>query len=429
MVTRFDQWRDSAERRRRRAERANIRLDIQGLRMVAVLAVLAYHLTGWPRGGFVGIDIFFVIAGYFVTESLLTTAADTGKPELRNFYLGRLRRIVPAATVVLILTIAASALAFSAARVRDIGIDALFAFFFVANWHFAADGVDPVTTSDTASPLLHYWPLAVEEQVIIAWPLLILALTAAAVRKAWSDERWRAHLGAAVGGVVLASLAWAAYQTMTSPTVAFLSTFTRLWELGVGALLAVAAGSLARLPDPLRPILSWLGLALIGAAFVLIDGTSGFPAPWALLPVASAALVIGAGIGREPDLQGFLRNRASTYLGDLSYSLYLVHWPVIVVLAAVMDRDAHYYASAVTLTLGLAVALHHFVENPMRYASWGALRQAREDRRHGLHHTSPATKLAGVGALILITLSVISYAMSPEAIDAPAPVTPAVPAL
>ena len=234
--------------------------------------------------------------------------------------------------------------------------------------------------------------------------------------------------GAAVGGVVVASLAWAAYQTMTSPIVAFLSTFTRLWELGVGALLAVAAGSLARLPDLLRPILSWLGPALIGAAFVLIDGTSGFPAPWALLPVAGAALVIGAGIGREPDLQGFLRNPVSTYLGDLLYSLYLVHWPVIVLLATVMDRDAYYYASAVTLTLGLAVALHHFVENPMRYADRGALRQAREDRRHGLHHTSPATKLAGVGALILITLSVISYAMSPEAIDAPAPVAPAVPA-
>lgn len=426
MVTRVDQWREASARRRRRAERANHRLDVQGLRAVAVLGVFAHFLTGWPRGGFVGIDIFFVIAGFFVTESLLRTAADTGSPSLRAFYAGRLRRIVPAATVVLVLTLAAAALA-TPERLSATAVDALFAFFFVANWHFAGAGVDAAAAADSASPLLHYWPLAVEEQFFIVWPVLILGITAIAVRKAWSEQRWRARLAVAVGVVVVASLAWAAVQTASAPSWAYFDTFARVWELGVGALLALAVGTLSRIPDPIRPILSWTGLTLIGAAFVLVDGGSGFPVPWALLPVAGAALVIAAGVGREPELQGFLRNRVSTYLGDISFALYLVHWPVIVLLAAVMQHSVFYYASVVTLAFGLALAVHHFVENPARDASLQGLRQARDDRRHGLHHTALSTKIAGVGALILITVSVISYAMSPEAIDSPAPIAPTAP--
>jgi len=355
---------------------------------------------------------------------LLRTAADSGTQSPRAFYVGRLRRIAPAATVVLILTVAASAVVMPE-RLSTIGVDALFAFFFVANWHFA--GVDAASATDSASPLLHYWPLAVEEQFFILWPVLILGITAIAVRKAWTEPRWRARIAVAVGVLVVASLAWAAIETASSPASAYLDTFARVWELGVGALLALAVGTLSRIPDPIRPILSWAGLTLIGTAFVVVNGASGFPVPWALLPVAGAALVIAAGVGREPELQGFLRNRVSTYLGDISFALYLVHWPVIVLLAAVMERSVFYYASVVTLAFGLALAVHHFIENPARDASLQSFRQARADRRHGLHHTELSTKIAGVGALILITFSVISYAMSPEAIDAPAPIAPTAP--
>ena len=384
--------------------------------MVAVLAVVAHHLTDWPRGGFVGVDIFFVIVGFFVTKNLLRTAADTGTPSLRIFYVDRLRRIVPTATVVLVATVAAAVAVLPSPTARTTGIDALFAFFFIANWHFAADGADPVTATDTASPLLHYWPLSVEEQFLVFWPMLILALTALAVRSAWSQARWLAYTASAMGVVVAVSLAWAFYESAASPSWAHLGTVSRVWEFGVGALLATAVSLLARMPDLLRPILSWLGLSLIAAAMVLIDGSAGFPAPWAVAPVAGAALVIAAGVGREPDLQGFLRNRVSTYLGDISYSLYLVHWPVIVLLAAVMASNVYYYASALALTFGLAVALHHFVEDPLRHASRGAVLQAREDMKHGLFHVALSTKIAAVAALVLVTVSVIGYAMSPDAI-------------
>lgn len=396
--------------------------------MVAVCAVLAHHLTGWPRGGFVGIDIFFVIVGFFVTENLLRAAADTGSLSLRSFYADRLRRILPVATVVLVATVAAAVAVLPSPTAYAARVDALFAFFFVANWHFAASGVDPVTATDTASPLLHYWPLAVEEQFFVFWPLLILAFTMLAVRSAWSHTRWLAYTAPAMGVVVAVSLAWAFYESAASPSWAFFGTASRVWEFGAGALLATAVGPLARMPDPLRPILSWLGLSLIGAALVLVDGSAGFPAPWVLLPVAGAALVIAAGVGREPDYQVFLRNRVSTYLGDISYSLYLVHWPVIVLLAAVMASNVYYYASALALTFGLAVALHHFVENPLRYASRGAVLQAREDMKHGLFHVALSTKIAAVAALVLVTVSVIGYAMSPDAISsAPADSTGASP--
>lgn len=383
--------------------------------MVAVLAVLAYALVGWPRGGFVGIDIFFVVAGYLVTESLLRTAAESGTVSVGKFYLDRLQRLVPAATFILILTFAASTVVLPS-DVHSIGVDALSAFFFIANWHFAAGGEQLHSATDSASPLLHYWPLSLEEQFFVVWPLLILGITVFAARRAWGDATWRKLTAAVIGILAALSLAWSIYETTAAPTWAFFSTVSRMWELGVGALLATATGLFARLPSPIRPIMSWAGLTLIGTSFVVIDGSAGFPAPWALLPVAGAALVIAAGIGDEPSLQGFLRNRVSTYIGDISYSLYLVHWPVFVLLAAVMERNVYYYASALTLTFGLALLTYHFVETPLRYASPEALRQARSDMRHGLFHIDVSTKVGGVGGLILITVSIISFAMSPGAI-------------
>ncbi|WP_234714150.1 acyltransferase family protein, partial [Mycolicibacterium chlorophenolicum] len=159
---------------------------------MAVLAVLAAHLTGWPRGGFVGIDVFFVISGFFVTDMLLRSAEPTGTVSLGRFWLDRARRILPTAIAVLIATYVAS-LILLPDRARDIGIDALFSFAFLANWHFAARGAEP------GSPLQHYWPLSIEEQFYLLWPLLILAVTALVVRRAWSRDRWVGLIAATSG--------------------------------------------------------------------------------------------------------------------------------------------------------------------------------------------------------------------------------------
>ena len=415
MVTALERYRESIQRRRRRAERANYRLDIQGLRAVAVLAVIAHHLWGWPAGGFVGVDVFFVIAGFFITAKLLRTAEDAGTVPLRKFYGERLRRIVPAAAVVLALTVAACVFVLPPAGARAAGIDALFSLAFLANWHFAAQGADWSAATDSASPLLHFWPLSIEGQFYAVWPMLLLVISVIAVRKTWSHARWLWLTGAVIAVITAASLGWAFYETAAAPNWAFFSTATRLWELAAGALLATALGPLGRIPVAVKPVLSWLGVALIGASFILIGAHSGFPAPWALLPVAGTLLVLAAGVDGEPLFQGLLGNRVSTYLGDLSYSLYLVHRPVIVLLATIMATSAHYYLAVLALTFGLALALHHLIEAPLRDASRERIRQARHDLRHGLLQTERSTKVAVVAALVLLAVSLIIYALRPDA--------------
>ncbi|BBX71569.1 acyltransferase family protein [Mycolicibacterium psychrotolerans] len=388
------------------------------MRTLAVLAVFATHLIGWPRGGFVGIDVFFVISGFFVTDMLLRAAGPTGAVSPGRFWLDRARRILPTALAVLIATYVASVFLLPD-RVHDIGVDALFSLVFLANWRFAAPGIEP------GSPLLHYWPLSIEEQFYLVWPLLVLAITALVVRRAWSRGRWVGLVAATSGVLTAASLGWATYQTAFSPHGAFFDTAARAWELGVGALLATAVGVFTHTPVWMRPLLSWAGVALITASLVLISPDSGgFPVPWALLPVAGTALVIAAGIGSEPMFQPLLRNQAATYLGDLSYALYLVHWPVIVLLGTVMDTSVYFYAGALALSFGLAIACHHFLENPLRHGSWSAVRQAREDMRHGLFHVERSTKVAAVAALILITLSVITFAARPDRYQQTHPAAP-----
>ncbi|MGB2922038.1 MAG: acyltransferase [Mycobacterium sp.] len=422
MTTVIERYRESSLRRRRRAERANIRLDIQGLRMVAVLAVVAYHLWGWPQGGFVGIDVFFVISGFLVTDSLLRHTEQYGAVAFRDFYWNRVRRIVPVATVVLIATWVASMYVLPPPGARETGIDALFAFFFVANWHFAADGAGYLVAAQSVSPVQHFWVLSIEEQFYLIWPALIFVATLIVIRKAWSRTRWMSLAGAIIGLVAAASLAWALYLSATSPSWAFYGTFARVWELGIGALLATAVAGLATMPDMLRPLLSWAGLAVIVASLFLIgDNAAGFPAPWALLPVAGAAMVVAAGVGTEPRFQPLLRNRASTYLGDISFAPYLVHWPVSIFLATMMETSAYFYVCVLALSFGLAIACYHFVEIPMRYAGREAIRDARDAMRHGLFKPELSTKVAAVAALGLVAVALISYAMRPDAFEPAAP--------
>jgi len=409
----FDRYQMSTRLRYQRAARANRRLDIQGLRMIAILSVLACHLWHWPRGGYVGVDVFFVIAGYLVTAALLHSRESDGGPSLRTYYWNRFRRIVPAATLVLVLTYFASVLAFTAARAHQIGIDALFAAVFAVNWRFAALGAAPsVAAGHTTTPLLHYWAVSVAEQFYLVWPAVIVLLGGLAVRR--SSTHGRRVIGAIVGAVVVGSFAWAAVKTGTHGHWTYFDTVARLWEFGVGALLAVGAGVIARIPLSAKPFLSWGGLGLIAASLFLIgENSREFPVPWALLPVAGAALVIAAGVDGEPGYQDFLRNPASTYLGDLSYSLYLVHWPVIVILGALMKPSWAYYLSAVALMFALSIGVHHFVELPLRNVGGSALAVAGGEVRQRSFSVSRSNQLAGLAAAGLLAVAGVAYGVRP----------------
>ncbi|NKR74034.1 acyltransferase family protein [Rhodococcus hoagii] len=408
----------------------NQRLDIQGLRMVAVMLVVLSHLFHWPQGGFIGVDVFFVISGFLITGSLLHTMDKTGRISFSSFYRRRVRRIVPAATLVLVVTIVAARFVFTDNRFESTVWDAVAAFFFVSNWRFGIAGTDYFNASGPVSALQHYWSLSVEEQFYFVWPAIILTLGAIAAQKAWSKQTRIAFSASVMGIVALASFIYSTLDTASNPTWAYFSTLTRVWELGVGALLAITISWFERIPDTARPFIAWTGLALIAVgAFAINETGGGFPAPWAAAPVLGAALVICAGVAGEQKYLQVLTNRASTYIGDISYSLYLWHWPVIVLLAALMDRTTYYYAAALLLMFGCSIFAYHFFENPIRASKWLETKQESKERRIldfsrwrlRTLKVSESNQSIGIGALTLVTAGLIAIAIVPQAVTTTPP--------
>ncbi|MGO2667723.1 MAG: acyltransferase family protein, partial [Microbacterium gubbeenense] len=293
------------------------RRDIQGLRAVAVLAVIAAHVFQVPAGGFVGVDVFFVISGFLITGLLLRESGRTGTISFRRFYERRAKRILPAAVVVLVATTIASVALLGKKGGIGVGIDALYSAFFLGNWRFAAEGVDYFAQGTPPSPLQHFWSLGVEEQFYLVWPWVMLAIIVFAASRGWSALRARRLTRTLIVLLTAASFGWALYETQANHAFAYFSTFSRAWELGIGAVLAF----LPALPLGLwwRRAIAWVGIAGIAASLVVVTESSPlWPAPLGLLPVISTALVIAA--GTDPWI---LSNRVATYIGDISYSLYL----------------------------------------------------------------------------------------------------------
>jgi len=344
-----------------------LRPEIQGLRMVAVVAVIADHLMRWPRGGFVGVDVFFVISGYLITGLLLREFETRGSISFTGFYARRIKRIMPAGVFVLVATTAASYVLLAGSRFASLRIDALASLLFVANWRFGAANVDYFQHSLPPSPVQHFWSLAIEEQFYFFWPWLMLGLLVFGMRnRLWAREHARLVSGGAISVVSALSLAWAFHDSANNPAFAYFSTFSRTWELGVGALVAVVA---PRLERPLN----WMpraGLAGILASFALVRPGHGFPAPWALLPVLSTAavLVSSASGSRQPWL---LTNRASRFLGDISYSLYLWHFPVVILLLTLIPGGTPlYWVAGSLITLAFSVTSYTYLEQPARRSEW-----------------------------------------------------------
>ncbi|MCH9730104.1 MAG: acyltransferase [Actinomycetia bacterium] len=346
------------------------RRDLQGMRAFAVLVVFANHLFEWPRGGFVGVDVFFVLSGFFITGLLLREHTANGELSFKNFYMRRAKRIIPSALLVLAVTVIGGYLLFPAVRAKDTLVDALYAAVFGANIHFQAIGADYFQQNRQPSPIQHYWSLSIEEQFYFVWPALLVLMFA--LTRRWSRTRWVQQWGlfAAMALVVAASFSWAMYLTASDVNAAYFSTFTRVWELGVGALVAICGPWLFRIPDPIRPVLAYVGLAGVAASLFLIDGTAQFPAPWAALPVASTALVVASFHGGTVRAMPMLTNPVARWFGDTSYTLYLWHWPVIILLLAVLPTGVTFYVAAVVLSIGLTALTYHYYEDPIRKSGW-----------------------------------------------------------
>lgn len=254
-----------------------VRRDIQGLRAIAVIAVIVNHVIAWPSGGFVSVDVFFVISGFLITGLLLRDHERSGRISLGRFYARRVRRIVLTALTVIVVTAAVGYFLFNTARSLSTTWDGIFSVLFVSNWHFTAVGTDYFHATDPASPLQHFWSLSVEEQFYVVWPLLMIVVLALAATLVKTPARRRIVLALVMALLVAASFGYALWQTQSAPTAAYFSTFSRAWELGAGALLAIGALLFARLPTGIRFVLGWGGLIALLASFVLVSDATPFP--------------------------------------------------------------------------------------------------------------------------------------------------------
>jgi peptidoglycan/LPS O-acetylase OafA/YrhL len=355
------------------APESPFRPDIEGLRAVAVLAVVLFHAVV-PRiaGGFVGVDVFFVLSGFLITGLLWREVAESGRVRPARFYAARARRLLPAAITVLVATAVVATAVLPSLQVRRVLGDAVASALYVGNYRLALQGTDYLAENQAPSPFQHYWSLGAEEQFYLLWPaLLVLAAVLGrrlAPRSAAPVAAPIAVLALMTGASFAGSLAW----TSTSPPWAYFSLPSRAWELGVGGLVALGVPLWRRLPRAVAGLSGWAGLALVLGSCVLLTGSTPFPGTAALAPVLGAALVIAAGRAAPPwgagALLGLPPLRA---VGRMSYSWYLWHWPVLVLAPAVLGHPlglpARLAAAAVSGVLAAGTLV--LVENPVRFAA------------------------------------------------------------
>jgi len=364
------------------ARRPGFRPDIEGLRAVAVLLVVLYHCgVGLFTGGYVGVDVFFVISGFLITGHLVREADRTGRLRIGRFYARRAVRLLPAATVVLVATLVASWIWLPPLRLRQIAGDALACVGYVLNVRLIQIGNDYRSAGADPSPLQHFWSLAVEEQFYLAIPLLVL-VTAVALRR-------RAALVAALVVLVATSFAANLYFIEKSSVTAYYGTSSRAWELGAGALLALGAARFGALPAAAARAVRGVGLSAVVGCALLFDDRTTFPGWAATVPVLGTAAVIAAGCAHPARTLG---HPVLQFIGARSYSWYLWHWPVLVIAPYLVERQigSGERLLAALVALLLAGAGFALVEQPLREA--GRLR-AQPRRAAGLG--------AGLSALTL----------------------------
>ncbi|MFC9556540.1 acyltransferase family protein [Rhodococcus sp. NPDC056960] len=394
------------------------RPDIEGLRAVAVLAVVLFHV-GVPgvAGGFAGVDIFFVVSGFLITGLLWRDVASTGRVRLTQFYGARARRLLPAGCVVLVATAIGAAVLLPPLQARQVLGDGIASALYVGNYRFALHGTDYLAADTPPSPFQHYWSLGVEEQFYLLWPALIIAvawLVRRRTRRTESDAPPSATpylllLAAVAAASFAVSLDW----TRNLPPWAFFSLPSRAWELAAGGLVALSIRHWRRLPAVVAAAAGWAGLALIVVACTRLGETTPYPGTAALLPVAGTVLVIGAGcaaprlgVGRSLSLPPM---RA---VGRMSYSWYLWHWPVLLLAPIVLGRSLVVTdrLAILLVSAGLALLTLHLIENPVRFAT-----PLRHSTARSLAVGGTVTALAVCAALVLLVLRPVPVGHGAEA--------------
>ncbi len=376
-----------------------LRPEIQALRAIAVATVVVFHY--WPdliSGGYIGVDVFFAISGFLITGHLVREVDRSGHVSLAGFWARRARRILPAALLVLLFCAVATFLIVPLNLWDQFFREIQASTLYVENWYLANQAVDYLGADNRPSPVQHYWSLSVEEQFYIVWPVLILiAMTIARKGSALVRRRSILVMLALLTGL---SLAYSIWDTANDPAAAFFVTPTRVWEFGAGGLLAMLATSTAR--PQLRAAVSWLGVGMILLAAFVFTPKTAFPGTAAILPIVGTLAVIWAG---SPELRWspwhWMKLRGTQWLGDVSYSVYLWHWPLLILAPFLLLRelDTPIKLGLIALTLILAALSKRFVEDPLRS---GPLLAAHRPRR------SFAFVLAGTGTVLLATFGALA---------------------
>lgn len=327
--------------------------QIQGLRALAALLVTIFHAKLLP-GGFIGVDIFYVISGYLITGLILREIEKTGRLDLQEFYQRRIKRLLPTSVFVLFVTATVGYFVLPPITRDALGRDLFAAATYISNYLFAWWQNDYQNLDATPSPFIHYWSLAVEEQFYVIWPIFILFLS-------------RYGKKAIFRGILISSLlslALSIYQTQTSPIWAFYSLPTRAWELGFGALLLFVPPSLWK-----NRFIPWIGAIGLAVSVAIFNETTAFPGANALLPVISTAVLLGSISIWPRFFNDISNNKIAQWLGAISYPLYLWHWPVLVLPSSSLGRPLRFYERGVCiiLTIVLAHFTSKYIEQPIRH--------------------------------------------------------------
>ena len=371
------------------------RPDIDGLRAVAILGVVAYHV-GLPgvTGGFAGVDVFFVLSGYLITQLLARELADTGTVSISKFYARRMRRLLPALALVLLASVALSWVLLPPGGEREeLAQSALASLSFVANHFFKADLGGYFAGAAERKPLLHLWSLSVEEQFYVVWPLVLVAiarLTAARTRLAWM--RW------SIGTLTIGSFILSAWLMPRDPIAGFYLAAPRAWELGVGAFLALMPARLRSGHPRLGRVAAAIGALLVAGSFTLLEYSTRFPGPAAVPAVLGTALLIW-GNAQDPAtlLCRILVSRVMISIGVTSYGWYLWHWPLLAYLreATLMQAGVASSAVAALIAYVLAALSLKYVETPIRRGNALARAPTAGVLRYGLATLASMALVAG----------------------------------
>ena len=367
----------------RKAQASSYRPDIDGLRALAVVPVLLYHANLGCPGGFVGVDIFFVISGYLIT-SLLLREIDAGHLSMITFWERRIRRILPALMVVILATLVAGWFLYLPRDFQSVSMTVIMQALLSSNIHFAGS-TDYFSPGSDTLPLLHTWSLAVEEQFYLFFPLLLATLL----------RRENKTVFKIILMIALASLALSAFGTRAFPRAAFYLLPWRAWELLLGTLLAMLSKNRVTISQNLREIAGIVGIVCIFVAFIFFNHKTRFPGIAALLPCAGAALIILSSEEKLSRVGKVLALRPVVFVGLISYSLYLWHWPVLNFSKYQMiHQDVWLRIALLVLSLLLAIVTWKFVETPIRKKEWLAQR-------------SQIFRFAGVCFLVCVVLGLV----------------------